>query len=270
MSRDPAAPMASVQRPTALITGASVGIGYELAKVFAEHGHDLVLVARNREQLEKAAAECKLLGAGSARVLSKDLSVPGAAQEIFDEVSRDGIAIDVLVNNAGFGTYGPFAQIELEKDLALLQVNIVALTALTKLFLRPMLARGAGRILNVASAAAFQAGPLMATYYASKAYVLHFTEAVAQEVGGRGITLTALCPGPVRTEFFMRAGIEGARMFRGGALDARTVALAGYHGLMRGRRVVVPGASMRVLTAGSRLAPRRLATWIAGKLNEVH
>jgi len=256
-------------RPTALITGASVGIGYELAKVFARSGYDLVLVARDQEKLKQVALECNGLGARS-RIVPKDLSVPGAPQEIFDELAKDGVQVDVLVNNAGFGTHGPFAQIDCDADLRLLQVNIVALTHLTKLFLRDMLGRRHGKILNVASMAAFQPGPLMATYYASKAYVLHFSEAVAQEVAGYGIVVTALCPGPVKTEFFKRAGIEGSRLFHGGAMDAAAVALAGYHGLMGGRRLVIPGASNKLLRLASRLAPRRLTIWSAAKLNEVH
>ena len=255
------------KKPTALITGASVGIGYELAKVFARNGHDLALVARNREQLEKVAAECRTLGAES-RVIAKDLSVPGAAQEIFDELSQAGVQVDVLVNNAGFGTHGPFAEIDEDADLGLLQVNIVALTHLTKLFLRPMVARRNGKVLNVASLAAFQPGPFMATYFASKAYVLSFSEAVAAEVAPRGITVTALCPGPVKTEFQKRAGIGATRLSRGHMLDAATVAEVGFRGLMRGRRVVIPSTPDKLMAFGSRLSPRRLSTWIAGKLNE--
>ena len=258
----------SSRRPVALITGASVGIGYELAKVFARNGYDLVLLARNREQLQKVAAECQSLGA-AARVLMKDLAIPAAPQDIFDELTRDGVQIDVLVNNAGFGTHGPFAEIDTDADLRLLQVNIVALTHLTKLFLRPMLARGDGKILNVASTAALQPGPLMATYYASKAYVLSFSEAVAAEVSGRGVTVTALCPGPVQTEFQKRAGIETARLFSGYVMDAATVARAGFDALMRGKRVAIPGVSNKLLAFASRLGPRRLATWVTGKLNEL-
>lgn len=256
---------------TALITGASVGIGRELARIFAENGHDLVLVARNAEQLQQVAAECESIGKIKARVLPKDLSLANAAREIFDELQRDGISVDVLVNNAGFGNYGPFAQVDLDADLRLIQVNVVALTALTKLFLPDMLARRSGRIMNVASMAAFQAGPLMSTYYASKAYVLHFSEAIANECAGTGVIVSALCPGPVRTEFQSRAGIHGSRLFKGNAaMDALTVALAGYRGLMRGRRIVIPGISNQLIVQLSRFMPRRLTTFIAGKMNKVH
>lgn len=257
-------------RQTALITGASTGIGAELALVFARQGYDLVLVARNEAQLRDVAAQCEKAGNAKARVLVKDLSAASASSEIFQELQSAGVRVDVLMNNAGFGNHGSFAQTDLDTDLRLLQVNIVALTALTKLFLRPMVERGSGKILNVASTAGFQPGPWMATYYASKAYVLHFSEAIAQELAGSGVTVTALCPGPVRTEFSKRAGIQGSRLFRGGAMDAASVAQAGYEGLIRGRRIVIPGISNRLLTIAGRFSPRRATAWIAGKLNEVH
>jgi short-subunit dehydrogenase len=256
---------------TALITGASVGIGYELAKVCAKNGHNVVLVARNQPQLERVAAEIESGGKVKARVLVKDLAQPDASREIFDELMNEGVQVEVLINNAGFGNHGKFAETELDADLRLLQVNIVALTALTKLFLREMLTRGRGRVLNVASTAAFLPGPFMATYYASKAYVLHFSEAVAREVAGRGVSVTALCPGPVNTEFQKRAGITGSRLFKdGAAMDPAKVALAGYRGMMHGRRVVIPGVTNNLMMESIRLVPRRLATFIAGKLNEVH
>jgi short-subunit dehydrogenase len=254
-------------RPTALITGASTGIGYELAKVFAENEHDLVLVARGTTQLEKVAAECEALGKITARVLVKDLAVPGAPMEIYEQLKRDNVRVDVLVNNAGFGTYGPFATIDAAENLELLQVNVMALTHLTRLYLPEMIARGSGRNMNVASTAAFLPGPYMATYYASKAYVLHFSEAIATELAGTGVTITALCPGPVNTQFQKRAGIEASKLFRSGAMDARTVALAGYRGMMRGRRIVIPGGANFLATKSVRLIPRRLAAWIAANLN---
>lgn len=256
---------------TALITGASSGIGYELAKIFAENGYDLVLTARSQPQLEKLATEIQSTQKVKVRVLVKDLAIASSPREIFDELMRDGTQIEVLVNNAGFGNHGEFANIELDADLRLLQVNVVALTALTKLFLREMLARGRGRVMNIASTAGFVPGPLMATYFASKAYVLHFSEAVAQEVSGRGVSVTALCPGPVDTEFQKRAGIQGSRLFKdGAAMDARTVAVAGYRGMMHGKRIVIPGVSNKLLTSSVRFAPRRLVAFIAGKFNVVH
>jgi len=247
-----------------------VGIGRELALVFARNRYDLVLVARNEQQLREVAGRCEAEGGGKARVLVKDLSVQQSAQEIFDELQADNTRVDVLVNNAGFGNWGLFAGTDLDADVRLLNVNIVALTALTKLFVRPMIERRNGRILNVASTAAFQPGPRMATYYASKAYVLHFTEAIAQELAGSGVTVTALCPGPTRTEFGTRAGVQGTRLFRNHASDAASVARAGYEGMMRGRRVVIPGVANRILSVAAQLAPRAMVTWAAGKLNETH
>ena len=253
-------------RPIALITGASAGIGAELAKVFAARGHDLVLVARNESQLREVAGECERLGAKS-HVLPADLSLPQAPSVIHERLRADGIHVDVLVNNAGFGTHGEFAAIDADADLRMLQVNIVALTHLTKLFLRDMVDRRAGKILNVASTAAFQPGPLMASYYASKAYVLSFSEAIAVECRPYGITVTALCPGPTLTEFQKRAGIETSRLFRKGAMDARTVALAGFDGLMRGRRIVIPGAANRLMVALVPFAPRSLVTRVTRRFN---
>ena len=256
----------STSRPIALITGASVGIGYELARVFATNGHDLVLVSRDEPRLRTVAAECQTLGA-NPRVISADLAVPGAAQVIYDRVTSEALNVEVLINNAGFGTHGEFAAIDTDADLRLLQVNIVALTHLTKLFLRDMMQRRSGKILNVASTAAFQPGPLMATYYASKAYVLSFSEAVAVECRPHGITVTTLCPGPTRTEFQKRAGIESSLLFRGNVMDARTVALAGYEGLIRGRRIVIPGVANRLMTSLVPFAPRRLVTRVTKSFN---
>jgi short-subunit dehydrogenase len=259
---------AYTNRPLALITGASVGIGYELAKVFAANGHDLVLVARDEPRLLAVAAECESAGA-KARVIAADLAVPGAAQAIHDRLDPGEAPIEVLVNNAGFGTHGEFAAIDVDADLRMLQVNIVALTHLTKLFLREMIRRKSGKILNVASTAAFQPGPLMATYYASKAYVLSFSEAIAVECKPYGVTVTALCPGATRTEFQKRAGIESSRLFRGNVMDARTVALAGYRGLTRGKRIVIPGAANRLLTSLVPFAPRKLVTRITKRFNDL-
>lgn len=166
--------------------------------------------------------------------------------------------MDVLVNNAGFGTYGAFAETDLGTELEMLQLNIATLTHLTKLFLEKMLAEGNGKILNVASTAAFQPGPLMAVYYASKAYVLSFSEALANELRGTGVSVTALCPGPTRTGFQRRAGMGASRLFDWGVMDAPTVATIGYRGLMRERPLIIPGLKNKLLGFSVRLAPRRL------------
>lgn len=248
--------------PTALITGASSGIGYELAKCFARNGHALVLVARSVSVLETLADELKSDHGVSVMVIAKDLAKPNTPEEIYRELGAAGVEIDILVNNAGFGHYGLFRETSLSEELDMVQVNIVALTHLTKLLLPRMVERRRGRILNVASTAAFQPGPMMAVYYASKAYVLSFSEAIREELRGTGVTVTALCPGPTRTAFQKNAGIERIRLVQWTSMDARQVALLGYHGLMQGKRLVVPGLFNKLTVLGVRLAPRALASWM--------
>jgi short-subunit dehydrogenase len=192
---------------TALITGASAGIGYELAKLFAHDRYNLVLVARNRDTLEQFATELQTQFGISARAVALDLTAQSAPQLLFDQLQRDGVLVDILVNNAGYGVYGEFAQMPEQEILGQIQLNITALTLLTKLFLAPMFERRSGKIMNLASTAAFQPGPLMAVYYASKAYVLSFSEALANELRGSGVTITCFCPGPTDTNFQKRAKI---------------------------------------------------------------
>jgi hypothetical protein len=247
---------------TALVTGAGGGIGRELAVLLARDGYDLVVVARGREALETLAGELRGLGRTVA-VLPADLARPGAAQALFDEVMRLGLVIDVLVNNAGIGTHGAFHDIATDKDLELLELNVVSLAVLTKLFVREMVARKRGRVLNVASLAAFQPGPYMAAYCASKAFVLSLSEAVASELAGTGVTVSALCPGPVPTGFQQRAGNQRTRLNRGPTMDARTVAAIGYRGLQRGQPVILPGLRTKLLAFATRLGPRRVVTSIA-------
>ena len=233
---------------TALVTGASGGIGEDLARLFAADGHDLVLVARSRDKLARLGDELSGKHSVSARVIASDLARPEAPREIHDELQRGGVQIDALVNNAGFGSYGLFAETDLGRELELLQVNVVALTHLTKLFLPAMLARRRGYVMNVASTASFQPGPLMAVYYASKAYVLNFSEALSNETEGTGVRVSALCPGPTATGFIAAAGMERSKLFDRALMDSRAVAEAGYRGLLAGRRVVIPGF-MNALTA---------------------
>jgi uncharacterized protein len=245
---------------TALITGASGGIGLELARLFARDQYDLVLVARRVDALERLGSALAAQHGVRYWVIGADLAEPGAAATIVNRLPQAALPVSVLVNNAGFGTSGPFATTDLETELELLRVNIVALTTLTKLLLPPMLARRNGRILNVASTAAFQPGPFMAVYYASKAYVLSFSEAIAEELRATGVTVTALCPGPTETAFLSRAGLEGNRFATHTPLTmtAAPVARAGYRGLQRGTRVVIPGAGNKVLAMIVRLSPRRI------------
>jgi len=252
-------------RQTALITGASSGIGADLARLFARDGYDLVLVARSEGKLHELAKE---LGVTST-VIVADLVKPDAAQVIADTLIEKSINIDVLVNNAGVGLAGAFIENDLRTELEMIQVNVVALTQLTKLLLPGMVSRKRGRILNVASTAAFQPGPLMAVYYATKAYVLSFSEAIADELRETPVTVTALCPGPTATGFGSVAGMEETRLFTmRKPMSSAKVAKIGYEAMKRGRRVVVTGMMNRLLVQSVRVSPRRMVTMIVRKLQE--
>src|SRR3989442_1378634 len=253
---------------TALITGASGGIGYELALLLARDGLDCILVARSRDKLDELAARLESGFRVKTLVIARDLSKPSAVDEIYEEVSAASLNVDVLVNNAGFPVFGLFARTDLQLELEMLQVNVVALTALTKLFLRGMVERRAGRILNLASTAAFEPGPLMAVYYASKAYVLSFSEALANELQGTGVTVTALAPGPTRTGFQKRGGMEDSRLVRGQIADAKSVAAAGYRGMMRGKTIVIPGFSNKLIPWVVRVSPRGVVTRVVRRMQE--
>jgi short-subunit dehydrogenase len=259
----------TVGRPVALITGASGGIGRELATLFARDGFDLLLVARSAGALEELGAELSRLHGVAATAIAADLADPGAPEAVHEAARVRGATVDVLVNNAGHGLYGRFAATELDTELRMIQLNVAALTHLTKRFLPPMLARGRGRILNVASTAAFQPGPLMSVYYATKAYVLSFSEALAEELTGTGVTVTCLAPGATRTGFQARARMDEGRLLRGpNVMDAADVARRGYLGLMRGERIVVPGAINKAIVQALRLSPRRLVTRVGRALND--
>jgi len=256
---------------TALITGASTGIGYELSKCFAADRHDLVLVARQEPKLRQVAEELSGQFGVSAKIIAADLAKPEAPRKIADEVNKDSLPIDYLVNNAGFGLGGKFVETELAVELDMMQVNMTALVHLTKLFLPGMLARKSGKIMNVASTAAFQPGPLMAVYYATKAFVLSFSEAIANELAGTGVTVTALCPGPTQSEFQQRAHIENTRLIKGkfmGLMTSEAVARIGYHGFMQGKRLVIPGLMNKMGVQSVRFSPRRVATQVARMLQE--
>lgn len=252
---------------TALITGASAGIGRALAARFAAGGHDVVLVARREERLRDLAADLEADHGVGTTAIPMDLADRGAAADLHDAVTDRDLAVTTLVNNVGVGTYGEFADAPVEDLLAELQLNVVLLTRLTRLFLPEMVARGHGRVLNLASTAAFQPGPRMAVYYASKAYVLSLSEAVAEEQRGGGVTVTALCPGPVETEFHERAGMDDARLVGWVRQDAETVAEAGYRGAMAGEAVVVPGWRFKLLGLAAKLSPRWLSRKAAAWVN---
>jgi hypothetical protein len=255
-------------RQTALITGASFGIGLELAQVFAREGFNLVLVARSADKLRHLASELEKAHNTRSLILATDLTEPGAAAYVIDQTIRADIRVDVLVNNAGFGQYGFFAENDLEECLQQIQLNVTTLTHLTRLYLPGMIERKSGRILNVASTAAFQPGPLMAVYFATKAYVLHFSEALANELQGTGVSVTCLCPGPTATEFQERANMAGTRLAKYGVMDARTVAEDGYRALMTGKAVAISGFKNWLVAQSVRFAPRRLVAAMARKLQE--
>lgn len=252
---------------TALITGASSGIGMEMARILAQRGIDLVLVARRGDVLQDLKAELERRQRVQARVLAVDLADRSAVDGIFPSLQVDGIAVDYLINNAGFGTHGVFQDLDLDRVQAMIDVNITALTRLTRHALPGMLQRGRGRILNVASSAAFQPAALMTVYAATKAYVLHFSEALAVELKGTGIRVTALCPGPTASAFFTVADMDGAflvKLFK--PAEVRGVADYGLAAMMAGRPVAVHGALNRLMAFGVRLAPRRFVAWLAYRL----
>jgi hypothetical protein len=254
-------------RTAALITGASSGIGLEYARLFAADGHDLVLVARRRDRLDALAKELHERRGARSTVIAADLADPAAPARIHEEAVAAGTEVEFLVNNAGFGTNGPFVEAEARRELEMIEVNVRALVHLTRLFLPAMVERRRGRILNIGSTAGFLGGPYMATYYATKAFVLSFTEALAHELRGTGVTATVSCPGPVATEFGAVAGSDRSALFRwGSAADAASTALHGYRCMRAGKTIALPGLRNKLIL-GLRLVPRWVAAAIAGRLN---
>ena len=251
---------------TVLITGASSGIGRELARIYASDGARLVLIARREDKLRQLADELAEVHGTEAEVVPADLSRPASPREIVATLEQRHIDVDVLVNDAGFGAHGRLAQIGVDHQLEMIQVNVAALTQLTALLLPGMLGRRHGAILNVASVAAFQPDPKQAVYGATKAYVLSLTEALAEELRGSGVRVSCLAPGPTETEWGARADMLGTRLFRFGVLDPSRVARAGHEGLRLGKTVVIPGLSNRILALAVRLSPRFLIARISGYL----
>lgn len=250
-------------RAPALITGASSGIGYELAKVFARNGHDLVLVARNQDKLNRLAEDLRATYGLSVKVVAKDLSLPTVVPEIVAELRRADVQIGILVNNAGVDVYGYFYDTGWTQELQMIQLNLVSLTHLTKLLLAEMRQQGKGRILNLGSTGSFVPTPLNAVYSATKAYVWSFSMALAEELEGTGVTVTLLCPGATRTEFQKRANIENVRLLQFGVMEPATIAEVGYRATMSGKRVVVPGLYNKTQALLARLLPSRLIVRLA-------
>ncbi|MEY3199260.1 MAG: hypothetical protein RJA13_1218 [Bacteroidota bacterium] len=252
---------------TALITGASNGIGLELAKIHASKGGDLVLVARNKFKLDEIKIELEKQFKISVYTIGKDLSLINAAQEIYNETNKENIQVDYLINNAGFGDFGMFAETDWNKELQMINLNITSLTHFTKLYLQDMVKRRSGKIMNVASTAAFQSGPTMSVYCATKAFVLSFTEAISNEVIDKGITITALCPGATETGFQAAGGLDDSKLFKDKKLPtAKEVAQYGYASMIKGKTVAIHGIMNYLMSNSIRFIPRSLVLKISRKM----
>ena len=249
---------------TALITGASNGIGYELAKVHAEHGGNLVLVARGKSKMDELKKELEEKYGIKVYTIGKDLSLQGSAKEVYDELKQQNISVDYLVNNAGFGDFGLFAHSDWNKQEQMINLNVTTLAYFTWLFLSDMMKRKSGKILNVASTASFQPGPTMSVYFATKAFVLSFSEAINNEVSENGITVTALCPGATHSGFQAAASMQGSKLFeKNNFPTSREVAEYGYHAMMKGKAVAIHGLKNTILANSVRFVPRSLVVKIA-------
>jgi uncharacterized protein len=261
--------MDNKNKSVALITGASTGIGFDLAKLFAKDKWELVLVARNKSKLEEVAKELETANATKVHIFACDLSQKEAVQELFHFTKDRNLFVEVLVNNAGFGISGNFSENSLEDELNMIDLNIHSLVHLTKIYCRDMIANKKGRILNVASTAAFQPGPFMSNYYATKAYVLSFSEGIREELLGSGVSVSVLCPGPTVTEFQKRAKMGNEKLLKGPlAMDSMTVAKQGYAGLMSGKAIIISGIINWLMAESIRFTPRFLARKIVGFVNK--
>jgi uncharacterized protein len=253
---------------TALITGASGGIGLELARLFARDHYNLVVVARKTEKLEELKRELTAAHGIQVHVLTVDLALPDSAMIVFNQLNRENLIPDCLINNAGFGDFGFFWETNWQKTAEMIQLNITTLTQLTRLILPQMLKNKNGRIMNIASTAGFLPGPLMAVYYATKAYVLSFTEALANELNGTGVQICAFCPGPTTTGFQEAAGMSGARLKRLKAMmPAAAAAHYGYHSMFKGKSIILPGFFNKLTPVMVRLFPRKIMTQMIRSLS---
>jgi short-subunit dehydrogenase len=252
----------------AIVTGASCGIGYELAKILAKDGKDIAVVARSRDRLEDLKREIENKHGTKVKVLAQDLSDPKAPPQIFSELERERIGVDVLINNAGFGVYGMFRETDMQEELDMIQVNAASLVHLTKLFLKGMVENKSGYILNAASLCAFLPTPMEAVYCSTKAFVLHFSEALANELQGTGVKVTCLCVGLARTEFQKRARMENCKATQRKMMEAATVAEAGYKALKRGKLIEIPGLVYKFAPVFARVAPRKVVTRVVRSQHE--
>ena len=255
---------------TVLITGASSGIGYEFAKIYAKKGYNLVITARRKNNLERIKQELESFDTAiCVDIIVLDLSKQNSAKELYEVVKQRGILIDTLINNAGFGVYGNFIETDIEKEIDMIEFNIKSLVVLTKLFLKDMVSRNNGTIINVASTAAFQPGPLMSVYYASKSFVLSFTEAIRNEVRDTNVNISVLCPGPTDTEFEKSASLEESSLFtKLKVMKPEKVAIIGYRGINRNKSVIIPGILNNILITFNKIIPRALVINIVRKLQE--
>lgn len=252
---------------TALVTGASSGIGLEFAKILAKNGYNLVIVSQNSDKLDQARSELSKIDNANVIAIVKDLSKDHSADEVFQIVNNQRIVIDALINNAGFGDHGRFSETNWEKENSMIHLNIIALTRLTKLFLPQMIENKNGKIVNVASTAAFQAGPFMSVYYATKAYVLYFSEAIANELKGSGVSVTTLCPGGTKSGFQDTSNVNGIRFIKNSKLaTTKEVAKYGYESMLKGKAVAIHGFKNKVMAFLVRFVSRKYATNMAGKL----
>ncbi len=255
---------------TVLITGASSGIGYEFAKIYAKKGYNLVITARRKNNLDRIKQELESFDTSiCVDIIVLDLSKQNSAKELYEVVKQRGILIDTLINNAGFGVYGNFIETDIEKEIDMIELNIKSLVVLTKLFLKDMVSRNNGTIINVASTAAFQPGPLMSVYYASKSFVLSFTEAIRNEVRDTNVNISVLCPGPTDTEFEKSASLEESSLFtKLKVMKPEKVAIIGYKGINRNKSVIIPGILNNILITFNKIIPRVLVINIVRKLQE--
>jgi short-subunit dehydrogenase len=253
---------------TAFITGASGGLGEEFARICAADKMDLILVARTKDKLEALASELTKAHGIRTLVIAADLSDQKSTEHVAEEIDKSGMAVTVLINNAGFGTFGLFAQSDLKDQTNMLELNIVSLTRLTRLLLPGMIERKYGKILNIASIAAFSAGPLMSVYYATKAYVLNFSLALSNELKDTGITVSCLCPGTTETGFHKRGGIDKSKLFSGHTASAHDVCMIGYKGMLKGKPIIIPGIQNKLMAFATRLVPRTVVAAIARKNQE--